>query len=138
MQITRQADYATRAVLYLSRFGQGESVATSQVAREQRIPTAFLSKIIARLTHAGITQAARGRYGGVRLAREPRDISLLEVIEAIDGPIQLNDCVGYSANCPYGETCPMRPVWYEVQDHMITRLKSTNFAHFASQAEHVG
>ena len=130
MQITRQANYATRAILYLSQFEVGESVSTGRVAREERIPPAFLSKIIARLSHAGITQASRGRYGGVKLARQPRDISMLEVIEAIDGPIELNECVGANNNCPFTDTCPMQPVWCEVQERLVTRLKNTTFAQF--------
>jgi Rrf2 family protein len=134
MQITRQADYAARAVLYLSNIGAGRSLATSQVAREQKIPPAFLSKILARLTQAGITQAARGRYGGVKLARAPQDITLLEVIEAIDGPIRLIDCAGSSSACPFSDSCPMRPVWCGAQQEIIATLQNKTFADFVTRA----
>ena len=93
MQITRQADYATRAVLCLARNGKGERMSTSRVAREQKIPPAFLAKIISQLSVAGVLHTSRGAHGGITLAREPEQITLLEVIEAIDGPIQLNMCV---------------------------------------------
>ena len=69
MQITRQADYAVRAVLYLARLGGNERAATSAVAEEQRIPPSFLAKIISQLSIAGLLHTSRGARGGVTLAR---------------------------------------------------------------------
>ena len=129
MQITRQADYAVRAVLYLANLGTNERAATSTVAEEQRIPPSFLAKIISQLSIAGLLHTSRGARGGVTLAREPQDISLLEVIEAIDGPIQLNECVGEDSMCSFDDDCPLRPVWSEAQNELVARLKKTNFAH---------
>jgi Rrf2 family protein len=128
MQITRQADYAVRAVLYLARLGQSERAATSQVAQEQNIPPSFLAKIISQLSIAGLLHTSRGARGGVTLAREPGDISLFEVIEAIDGPILLNECVGETGTCSFDENCPLKPVWCEAQNELVTRLRATNFA----------
>jgi Rrf2 family protein len=127
MQITRQADYAVRAVLYLARLGSTERAATSTVAEEQRIPPSFLAKIISQLSIAGLLHTSRGARGGVTLAREPRDITLLEVIEAIDGPIQLNECVGEDAECSFEGECPLRSVWCDAQEMLVKRLKGTNF-----------
>jgi Rrf2 family protein len=93
MQITRQSDYAVRAVLHLARAGSSERAATSAMAKDQNIPPSFLAKIISQLSIAGLLHTSRGARGGVTLAREPKDITLLEVVEAIDGPIQLNECV---------------------------------------------
>lgn len=134
MQITRQADYAVRAVLYLARLGNSERAATSTVAQEQRIPPSFLAKIISQLSIAGLLHTSRGARGGVTLAREPKDISLLEVIEAIDGPIQLNECVGEDGVCSFEGDCPLRPVWCEAQDELVSRLKSTDFGQLLAQS----
>jgi Rrf2 family protein len=134
MQITRQADYAVRAVLYLARLGQTERAATSQVAQEQHIPPSFLAKIISQLSIAGLLHTSRGARGGVTLAREPKDITLLEVIEAIDGPILLNECVGESDTCTFDEQCPLRPVWCEAQSDLVARLKGTDFAQLLQQS----
>ncbi len=128
MQITRQADYAVRAVLHLARMGNTERAATSTVAKEQNIPPSFLAKIISQLSIAGLLHTSRGARGGVTLAREPKDITLLEVVEAIDGPIQLNECVGNDGVCTFEEECPIRPVWCSAQEELVQRLKSTNFA----------
>ncbi|NOH00936.1 MAG: Rrf2 family transcriptional regulator [Chloroflexi bacterium] len=127
MQITRQADYAVRAVLHLARNGE-QRTATSLIAEEQRIPPSFLAKIISQLSIAGLLHTSRGARGGVTLARHPKEITLLEVIEAIDGPIQLNECVGDTSACSFDENCPLRPVWCEAQEDLVRRLKGTNFA----------
>jgi Rrf2 family protein len=128
MQITRQADYAVRAVLYLAHHENAERTATSTIAEEQRIPPSFLAKIISQLSIAGLLHTSRGARGGVTLAREPKDITLLEVVEAIDGPIQLNECVGNKGVCSFGRECPLRSVWCEAQEKLVTQLKATNFA----------
>src|SRR5512136_3189189 len=110
MQITRQADYAVRAVLYLSKLGEEQRAATSTIAQEQLIPPSFLAKIVSQLSVAGLLQTSRGARGGVSLARSPEQISLLEVVEAIDGPIFLNECVAdKGSSCIFGEDCPMQP-----------------------------
>ena len=114
MQITRQVEPNQRA-------------ATSKVAKEQHIPPSFLAKIISQLSIAGLLHTSRGARGGVTLAREPGEITLLEVIEAIDGPILLNECVSESSICTFEDDCPLRPVWCEAQEELIKRLKTTNF-----------
>lgn len=135
MQITRQADYAVRAVLYLARLGGSERAATSAVAEEQRIPPSFLAKIISQLSIAGLLHTSRGARGGVTLARSPRDITLLEVIEAIDGPIQLNECVSGDSNCTFDDSCPLRSVWCDAQEMLVKRLKGTNFQHLLDRSK---
>jgi Rrf2 family protein len=127
MQITRQADYALRAVLYLARLGTNQRAATSIVAQEQRIPPSFLAKIISQLSIAGLLHTSRGARGGVSLAREPKEISLLDVVEAIDGPILLNECVGETGVCTFDDDCPLKPIWTDAQEHLVTKLRQTRF-----------
>jgi Rrf2 family protein len=130
MQITRQADYALRAIYYLSKLDPNERAATSQIAQEQRIPPSFLAKIISQLSIAGLIHTSRGARGGVTLARPASEISILEVVEAIDGPIMLNECTTSPDVCPFGEECPIRPLWCQAQDELVERLKVTTFAAF--------
>jgi Rrf2 family protein len=132
MQITRQADYALRAMIYLSRLDPTQRAATSQIAEEQKIPPSFLAKIISQLSIAGLIHTSRGARGGVSMARSPEEVSVLEVVEAIDGPISLNDCTGDPSGCPFGEDCPLRPLWCETQAELIDRLRKTTFASFMS------
>ncbi len=132
MQITRQADYAMQAVWYISKLGANQRAATRQIATEQHIPASFLAKIISQLSIAGLLQTSRGARGGVMLAKKPEEISLLEVVEAIDGPITLNECVHDETACNFGATCPLRAVWCDAQDDLINRLKGSNFSQVAS------
>lgn len=127
MQITRQADYAIRAVLYLAQLGPNQRAATSMVAQEKHIPPSFLAKIISQLSIAGLLHTSRGARGGVSLARDPKDISLLEVVEAIDGPIQLNECVNDNGSCIFEDDCPLHPIWQEAQQELVERLRNTHF-----------
>jgi len=127
MQITKQADYAVRAVLYLAGLSDGRRAPTSQIARDQRIPPSFLAKIVSQLSVAGMVQTSRGARGGVTLARDPSEISLLEVIEAIDGPIALNECVTDPSVCSFGDDCPVHGVWCEAQARLVKDLSGTSF-----------
>jgi len=127
MQITRQADYAIRAVRYLAKQGSDKRVATSTVAREMKIPPSFLAKIISQLSIAGLLHTSRGARGGVSLAREPKEISVLDVVEAIDGPILLNECVGSNKPCCFEGECLVHPIWLEVQENLVKRLSETRF-----------
>jgi Rrf2 family protein len=128
MQITRQADYALRAMLYLSVLEPTKRAATSQIAEEQHIPPSFLAKIISQLSIAGLIHTSRGARGGVSLARPPEAISVLEVVEAIDGPLTLNECSHDPNACPFGDNCPLRPLWCDTQSELVERLRKTNFA----------
>ena len=133
MQITRQADYALRAMLYLAKMEPNQRAATSQIAEEQRIPPSFLAKIISQLSIAGLIHTSRGARGGVSLARQPEAVSILEVVEAIDGPIALNECTGDKSACPFGDSCPLRPLWCETQSELTQRLRNTTFAQFVTE-----
>lgn len=132
MQITRQADYALRAMLYLSKLEPSQRAATSQIASEQHIPPSFLAKIISQLSIAGLIHTSRGARGGVSLARTPEAISILEVVEAIDGPIALNECTLSEDGCPFGEDCPVHPMWCEAQDELVKKLRMTTFGSLLS------
>src|SRR5215208_111418 len=128
MQITRQADYAVRAVLYLAQNKNGSRTSTSTIAKEQGIPPSFLAKIVSQLSITGLLHTLRGAHGGVTLARDPKDITLLQVVEAIDGPMQLNECVGDHGDCMFDIDCPLRSVWCHAQEELVARLGKTDFA----------
>lgn len=131
MQITRQADYAVRAVLYLAQHGPDGRVSTAQIARAQNIPSLFLAKIVSQLAAAGIVRATRGPHGGVALARPSDEISMLEIVETIDGPLTLNECVADPERCTMNETCPLRTIWCEAQMGLVKKLSQTDFRQLA-------
>jgi Rrf2 family protein len=130
MQITRQADYAIRAMLYIAKLKPNERASTANIAKAQQIPSSFLAKIISQLSISGLLHTSRGAKGGVMLAKTPAEISLLDVVESIDGPIALNECSTDESNCALASDCPIKSVWCDAQDELVQRLKNTNFANF--------
>jgi len=127
MQITRQADYALRAMVFLARLEPNRKAATKKIAEQQKIPPSFLAKIVSQLSIAGLIHTSRGAHGGIVLSRPASEISLLEVIEAIDGPIALNECTVSPGNCDNAEVCPLHDIWQETQDQLVARLRNTKF-----------
>ncbi|MGE5225331.1 MAG: RrF2 family transcriptional regulator [Planctomycetaceae bacterium] len=106
MLVTREADYAIRCVLEVARQGR---VSAARVAELQDISPTFLGKIVQSLARAGILATRRGVGGGVTLAVPLEEITLLRVIEAVEGPLCLNDCVADPPQCPQIGTCPVYP-----------------------------
>lgn len=132
MQLTRQADYAIRALLRLAEEGSGTVVQTKEIASSEDIPEKYLPTIMRTLARAGLVRTLRGNQGGVLLARNPEDINLREVIEAIEEPIVLNRCLRNEGECTRESFCPVHPVWDRIQQSLIDKLESTNFADLAS------
>lgn len=134
MEITRQADYAVRAVLDLALHPDGERTFSEEIASRQDIPNAFLAKIFARLSAEGIVITRRGVKGGVRLARPANQITLLHVIEAIDGRITLNRCTRRPGECPRDATCAVHPVWLALCATIRAQLSNITFEALAASA----
>ena len=130
MQITKQADYAVRAMVFLAKLEPDKRAATSQIAVAQKIPPSFLAKIISQLSISGLINTSRGAHGGVMLSRPAKRISLLEVVEEIDGPISLNYCALHPDSCDNSGECPMHEIWVEVQGDLVKKLSATTFDTF--------
>lgn len=132
MHLTRQSDYGVRAVLHLSGLPYGEVVQTREIAAREDIPRKYLPSIIRTLARAGIIRTLRGNQGGVMLARPPEEITLREVIEAIEGPIILVQCLREPGQCSRQHECRFLSVCEEVQGMMIGQLEGTTFADLTS------
>ena len=134
MEISRRTDYGVRLILDLAALPDGERASTQEIAERQDIPAPFLAKIISQLSLSGLVNTHRGAGGGVRLARPASEINLLQVIEALDGPVRLNRCVLDPGVCPRDQTCPVHRVWARAQEHLVTALNDTTFDVLASEA----
>jgi Rrf2 family protein len=127
MEITRQADYAIRAILFLAENEHNGRAVTSLIAAKKKIPPSFLAKIIAQLGMAGLVATSRGARGGVSLAKPSHEISLLDVVEAIDGPLSINECALELSVCSFGNECLAGPVWCKLQQELSERLRAVKF-----------
>lgn len=133
MQITREGDYGIRSVLYLARQPFKKVSFVNEISEEYKIPRSFLAKILQKLVKAKIVRSYRGVKGGFSLAKQSRDISVLEVLEAIEGKLSLNICLVDKKKCVFLKHCPTHLLWAAVQSRMSDTLKKTSFEDLAKQ-----
>jgi Rrf2 family protein len=131
LQISRKIDYGLRAMIHLSGLPAGKIVPLQDLATTLHIPREFLAKILKVLTARGLVRSARGVHGGYQLARPPAAISFLEVIEAVEGPVQLNVCLDHKDRCDVSEGCTMYHIWKTGQDRMLEVYRRTSLAELA-------
>jgi len=132
MELSRQADYAVRAMVDIAAFPAGARVATGAIGRRQQIPGNFLPHIIGELKRAGLVRAYRGNAGGISLARPASAISVLDVVQAIEGPVSLNRCTSAPSRCDRCTFCPVHPVWRRAQEALNQILAGASIADLAS------
>ncbi len=128
LSLKRKGDYAVRAMISVGRHYETGLRQARQISTEMHIPYKALTLILAGLVTEGLLVAAHGPKGGYRLARPPNEISLLNIIEAAEGPATFDHCVLRDGPCDWGETCPVHDTWARTQDALIRELASTSLA----------
>lgn len=132
MQLSRKADYALRAVRHISTLPKGKLGSINSIAEAEAIPREFLAKILKDLTRSGILVSYQGVTGGYRLSRVPKEISFLDVIEAIEGPIHLNLCTeGPNCGCDQYNNCQFRVFWESQENQVKKALDKHHFGRYA-------
>src|SRR4051794_41085437 len=122
MQLTRAADYAVRVMIHLAGQPLGTIVRLRTLASAVAVPESFLAKVLQALTRSGLTISRRGPDGGFELVPSSMQATILDVITSIDGPVQLNNCLGESSCCDRKQWCPAHTVWAEAQIAMLNVL----------------
>ncbi len=133
-RVNRQTDNAIRVILALAKQPQGTRLSSAQIGREMLIPAAFLSRIVAQLAQADLLKTFPGREGGLQLARPANEITLRDVVEFMEGPFLLSECMTGDEACPFEGTCPVRLRWNGLQEAILTELAKTNFSLLAEEA----
>ena len=122
MQITRAADYAVRVMVHLASLPPGTRVQKNALVELSEAPESFLSKVLQRMVAQGLVTSWRGGGGGFELARPANEVSVLHVVEAIDGPIHLNLCVPGASGCERSLACAVHPVWVDAREALAKVL----------------
>ena len=125
--ISRQTDYAVRVVLHLACLEAGAQVSIAEIAESRKLPMPFVRRLIKPLVAQGILASARGSAGGIRLAKPARDISLLEVVNAMEGGVALNHCADGHKGCPLATGCPVQSVWVGATHALERHLEEVRF-----------
>jgi Rrf2 family protein len=127
MLVTRETDYAVRTVLYLAK-NSDRRVSVTEIAEAMSIPKSFLAKLLQRLVKNHVLLSSRGVNGGFALAKKASAISLLDVMEVMQGPAAINVCAIDSGRCKMSSTCTVHPVWVDIRREVERRLAKTTIS----------
>ena len=120
--LSRNADYAVNALCYMSRISEDRIVSVTELVRHLKMPRPFLRKILQVLNNRGILRSHRGAGGGFRLARKPRDIYLIDIMEAFQGTVRLNECLFRKNVCPNIKTCFLKKKLSGIEKRVLVEL----------------
>ncbi len=138
LRISRKIDYGLRAMIYLASIPSDAVVPFREIARQMMVPEDFLAKILKTLVDQGLVKSTRGPHGGYALARPATDISFLQVIEAVEGPIAINVCLDGDDPCGKMEACTMVGVWARGQEKMLEVYRQVKLAELALKPDASG
>jgi Rrf2 family protein len=119
-------------MIHMAHLPEGTRERTATLAKAGGIPREFLSKVLQRLVKVGLLRSHRGSSGGFQLAHPTANVSLLDVVEAIEGPTHLNQCLISEHACDRHATCPAHTVWIEAQEQLVKVLGGVSLAEMAT------
>jgi Rrf2 family protein len=128
MQFSKAGDYALRAVAYLSQQPSARVYTIREIAHAQQVPQSFLAKLMPLLTRGQVVFSIQGPKGGYRLARPPDQITFLDVIFAVEGPISLMACQEGEGHCDFEDFCNMNKVFAQAQKTLVDYFRNITFA----------
>ncbi|OQA79365.1 MAG: HTH-type transcriptional regulator CymR [Lentisphaerae bacterium ADurb.Bin242] len=111
MKISTKGRYGLRILLDLARHENGNPRLIRDIAESQQISEKYISRLIIDLRRAGMVRSIRGAKGGFRIAKSPRELTLLDIVEVMEGPLSIVDCVRAPERCPRNLHCVTREIW---------------------------
>jgi Rrf2 family protein len=134
MRISTKGDYGIRALIELAHhYGEARPTQSGEIASRQRIPESYLEQLLTTLRRAGFIRSVRGPQGGHALIRDPYDLRVSEVIEALEGSIMPIECLDENSNCSKNGGCVQRGMWSEVRDAILNVLDRTTIGELAER-----
>ena len=134
MQLTRAADYGVRVMVHLATHPRGKRISITALAQDASAPKSFLSKVMQRLVTSRLVNSHRGATGGFELALPPGDITMLDVVTAVEGPLCLNACLPGGEGCDRRAWCAAHHVWAEAQAKMAEILDAATLETLATES----
>ncbi|MHB8893055.1 MAG: RrF2 family transcriptional regulator, partial [Candidatus Limnocylindrales bacterium] len=134
LELTKRGDYAVRAMLALTRGSGNGLLSARRISNAMGIPVRFLPQVLADLQRAGLVEASAGRSGGYRMARNPASVSLLEVIEAVEGDSRRRSCVLRGGPCGVDGNCDVHDIFLEGQEALRGTFARSTLADLAGPA----
>ncbi len=137
LRISRKIDYGLRAMIYLASIPPEAVVPFREIAHQMMVPEDFLAKILKTLVDEKLVRSTRGPHGGYALARPASEISFLDVIEAVEGPVAINVCLDDDP-CKKASACTMVGVWRRGQERMLDVYREAKLADLALKPNEAG
>ena len=134
LRLSKKADYALIALKHLAMHNNHGSYSASDIAEVYRMSTPLMAKVLQKLAKSHLVAARHGSSGGYTLARDPREISALDVIRAIDGPLFITSCVTSRGECDVTTTCSIREPLRRVNDSILEVLGKVTISHMTDEA----
>ena len=136
MKISTRTEYGIRVLVTLARHGADGPLSLSGIARAEKLPHAYLEQLVGDLRRAGLVTATRGQAGGYRLSRTAEEISLAEVVRALEGPLLEMPCAGAddAEACDRPQPCSVHEVFQRVQKSLVGTLTATTLGQVAATA----
>lgn len=132
MKLSTRGKYGLYAMYYLAAHA-GEGPQTLQNIATVGVPKQYLEQILGNLRRAGLVSTVRGAQGGYQIARDPQNTTLRDIIDAVEGPIELSECASSEHTCQKSATCPVRWVWQKVTDSINHELEKIRLSDMLNQ-----
>lgn len=131
LSLTKRGDYTVRAAIHLARRWDDGLAKVREIAADMALPRSYTPQVLGLLVGAGLAEAKAGRDGGYRLVRDPRSISLLDIVEAAEGPLRATDCTLRGGPCRWEDVCAVHPSWIHASEAFRASLGSASLAEVA-------
>ena len=131
MRLSQKADYAIRMMVDLACMSNNQRTTVGEITQRQDVAEPFMAKITSQAAVAGLVVTHRGTGGGLALAQPADSITMLQIIEAIDGPMTFNRCTFEPSRCPRLNKCAMNPIWEKAQQQLKALLSNTLLSEIA-------
>lgn len=137
LKVSTKGRYALRIMIDLAQHMEGGSVSLRSVAERQNVTPKYMESIMSLLLKEELVVSTRGKSGGYRLAREPKDYSVYEILHAAEGNLSPVQCLATATNqCPNKGTCPTLPMWEELDEIVKKYLTSCNLEKLIANTDH--
>ena len=134
-KLSKKADYGLIAVKHLATHRNGHACSANEISEEYGISTTLMAKVLQKLARNGLVAATHGSSGGYQLARGPENISALDVISAIDGPVLITSCVTSHGNCDAASKCSVREPLRRVNESILQVLNTVTISQMCDEPQ---
>lgn len=128
MKLTLESFYALKALVYLAENAKGRTILIKEIVDNCSIPKSFCAKTMQKLAKNNIVRSHRGAQRGFTLSKEAKDLSIKEVLEAVEGKDIFSKCIFWSKACDEDSTCPLHDSWWPIKDNVLSWARITTLA----------